>query len=40
MTDKVWVRTSSRTLHKRLAELGYTVNYHTICRLLERWVTP
>lgn len=34
MTDKVWVRTSSRTLSKRLAELGYTVNYHTICRLL------
>ena len=35
MTDKVWVRTSSRTLSKRLAELGCPVNYHTICRLLK-----
>jgi hypothetical protein len=35
MTRKKWVRVSSRKLSNRLAEMGYTVNYHTLCRLLK-----
>ena len=34
MTHKKWVRISSRKLSKELGEKGYTVNYHTICDLL------
>ncbi len=36
MTNKKWVRISSRNLSERLAEKGYKVNYHTICRLLRQ----
>jgi hypothetical protein len=35
MTCKKWVRVSSRKLSKKLAQMGYTVNYHTLCRLLK-----
>lgn len=34
MTRKKWVRPSSRKLSKALAQMGYTVNYHSLCRLL------
>ena len=36
MTRKKWVRISSRKLSKKLAEKGYTVNYHTVCNLLKQ----
>ncbi len=36
MSRKKWVRTSSRKLSKKLAEMGYEVNYHTVCRLLKQ----
>jgi hypothetical protein len=35
MTRRKWVRVSSRNITKRLAEIGYVVNYHTVCRLLK-----
>jgi hypothetical protein len=35
MTRKKWVRTSGRKLSKKLAQMGYRVNYHTVCRLLK-----
>jgi hypothetical protein len=35
MTQKKWVRISSRKLSKKLGEKGYTVNYHKICNLLK-----
>jgi hypothetical protein len=34
MSSKKWVRISSRRLSKKLAGMGYKVNYHTVCRLL------
>jgi hypothetical protein len=36
MTRKKWIRVSSRKLSKKLAQMGYTVNYHTLCRLLKK----
>jgi hypothetical protein len=36
MTGRKWERISSRKLSKKLAELGYVVNYHTVCRLLRQ----
>jgi hypothetical protein len=35
MTRKKWVRLSSRRISKKLANIGYQVNYHTVCRLLK-----
>jgi hypothetical protein len=35
MTRKKWVRMSSRKISKKLAQMGYDVNYHTVCRLLK-----
>jgi hypothetical protein len=35
MSRKKWVRVSGRKISKKLAEMGYTVNYHTVCRLLK-----
>jgi hypothetical protein len=35
MTRKKWVRVSSRKISKKLAQMGYHVNYHTVCRLLK-----
>jgi hypothetical protein len=35
MTRKKWVRASSRKLSERLGRMGYTVNQHTLCRLLK-----
>jgi transposase len=35
MNSKKWVRISSRRLSKKLAGMGYKVNYHTVCRLLK-----
>ena len=35
MTRKKWVRVSSRNISKKLAKMGYCVNYHTVCRLLK-----
>jgi hypothetical protein len=35
MTRHKWVRISSRTLSKKLAEMGYEVSYHTVWRLLK-----
>ena len=36
ITEKKWVRVSSRSLSDKLALLGYNVNYHTVCRLLRK----
>ena len=36
ITEKKWVRVSSRILSRKLALLGYDVNYHTVCRLLRK----
>ncbi|MCA1640136.1 MAG: ISAzo13 family transposase [Acidobacteria bacterium] len=35
MTEVKWVRSSSRQLAKKLEELGYTINYCTVIRLLK-----
>jgi hypothetical protein len=37
MSNTKWTRTSSRTLSRKLAAMGYTVNYHTVCRLLHKF---
>ncbi len=34
--DRKWVRVSSRNLSKTLEQMGYTVNYHTLCGLLKK----
>lgn len=34
MSKKIWVRISSRMISKKLDDLGYRINYRTICRLL------
>ena len=36
MSLRKWTRISSRKLSKKLAEIGYSVNYHTLCRLLKQ----
>jgi hypothetical protein len=35
MTRKKWVRISCRKISKKLAAMGYEVNYRTVCRLLK-----
>jgi hypothetical protein len=36
MSSKIWVRISSRTLSKKLSDLGYQISSHTVCRLLRQ----
>ena len=36
MRGTTWVRSSSRKISKKLAEMGYTVNYCVVCRLLKQ----
>ena len=36
MSEKKWVRRSSRELSNQLCAKGYQVNYHTVCRLLKQ----
>jgi len=37
MSNAKWPRASSRKLSRKLAAMGYTVNYHTVCRLLHKF---
>jgi hypothetical protein len=36
MRETTWVRSSSRKISKKLAEMGYKVNYCVVCRLLRQ----